>query len=99
MINNSTVPNLTEVTQILKHHLPEHYQAVLFGSRATGQARPNSDWDIGLLGPQPLRGALLERIREDLEALRTLHSFDVVDFNRVPDFFRQTALKQVVRLV
>ena len=94
-----TTPDLTEVARIVKHHLPPGYQVVLFGSRATGQARPGSDWDIGLLGPRPLRGAVLEYIREALEELRTLHSFDVVDFNQTPDFFRQAALKTAIRLI
>jgi predicted nucleotidyltransferase len=94
-----TTPNLDEVSKILKRYLPVGYQAVLFGSRATGQARLRSDWDIGLLGPAPLRGAILEYIREELEEMRTLHSFDVVDLNNVPDFFRKAALKKVVRLI
>ena len=94
-----TTPNLEEVSAILKRFLPAEYQAVLFGSRATGHARPRSDWDIGLLGPTALRGAIVEHIREELEEMRTLHSFDVVDLNTVPDFFRKAALKKVVRLV
>jgi predicted nucleotidyltransferase len=94
-----TTPNLDEVTRILKRHLPAGYSALLFGSRATGQARHTSDWDVGLLGPQALQGAIVERIREDLDDIRTLHTFDVVDLTRVPDYFRETALRKVIRLV
>ncbi len=95
----STTPNLAEVAEILKRHLPEGYQAVLFGSRATGKARLRSDWDIGLLGPKPLRGAIVQRIRFDLEDMRTLHSFEVVDLMKTAEFFRKAALRKVVRLV
>ena len=94
-----TVPNLAEVSTILKRHLPAGYQAVLFGSRATGQARPRSDWDIGLMGPQPLRSRIIGDIREELEDMRTLHTFDLVDLTTVPDYFRKIALRKVVKLI
>jgi len=94
-----TTPNLDEVAHILKRHLPAGYSAVLFGSRATGQAWHTSDWDVGLLGPLSLRGAIVERIREDLDEIRTLHTFDVVDLTNVPDYFREIALRKVVKLV
>jgi predicted nucleotidyltransferase len=70
----------------------------LFGSRATGHARSTSDWDVGILGPQRLRGALLQAIRDDLDALPTLHTFDVVDLADVPEDFRDRALSDAVRV-
>lgn len=88
-----TAPKLEDVTRILREFLPTHYGAVLFGSRATGHAQPGSDWDIGLIGAKPLDGAVIEMIREGLEELPTLHSFDVVDLARVPEGFRRSALK------
>ena len=96
----ATTPNLDDVVAILKRRLPSPgYRAVLFGSRAAGRARPASDWDIGILGPAPVRGAVLESIREDLEELRTLHTFDVVDLSTVPDEFRVAALRATLPLV
>ena len=89
----ATTPDLKEVSRILKQLIPAQYGAVLFGSRATGRARPGSDWDIGLIGPEPLGGAVIETIREELDELPTLHSFDVVDLRTVPDTFRQKALR------
>ena len=95
-----TTPDLLEVSRILKRHVPsEEYGAVLFGSRATGEARPGSDWDIGLVGPRALRGATVQRIRDELDELRTLHTFDVVDLMAAPDFFREAALRRAVRLI
>ncbi len=84
---------------MLNRHMPATHHAVLFGSRATGSARPGSDWDIGILGPQPLRGAVLQATRDDLHDLRTLHSFDVVDLTTVPQSFRDVALRHVINLV
>ena len=96
----STVPQLEEVVAILRRHLPSpEYHAVLFGSRAHGKARPASDWDIGVLGPQRMRGAVIQAIRDDLEALRTLHTYDVVDLTTVPSTFREQALRHAIRLV
>ena len=90
----ATEPDFHLVASILRRHLPsEDWRAYLFGSRARGDARPGSDWDIGLLGPAPLPGAILERIRADLEELRTLHTFDVVDMTAAEPGFREAALR------
>ncbi len=95
-----TTPNLKEVALLLKNHLPSRdYHAVLFGSRVRGDDNPGSDWDIGIIGPASLRGAVMELIREDLEKLRTLHTFDVVDMSTVPDSFRKIALKNKKEII
>lgn len=82
----------------MQARLPLGHRAVLFGSRATGAAGPRSDWDIGIIGPAPLDGADVERIREALENLPTLSTFEVVDLTGVPDGFRERALREGVRL-
>jgi len=94
----ATTPNPADISRILKGHLPAGYRAVLFGSRASGKARPASDWDIGILGPAALRGAIVQSIRDELDDLPTLHTFDVVDLMTVPEAFREAALKKVVQL-
>ncbi len=58
------------------------------------QAGPRSDWDIGIVGPAPLDGAILERIREALDELPTLATFQVVDLSTVPEGFRDRALRE-----
>jgi predicted nucleotidyltransferase len=94
----TTEPNLEDIAVAVRPLLPPGFGAFLFGSRASGRAGPGSDWDVGLLGPEPLRGALVERIREALDGLRTLHSFDVVDLSTVPEGFRDLALRHAVRV-
>ena len=89
---------LADVSRTVRELLPAGYRAVLFGSRATGASGPRSDWDIGITGPGPLDGACVERIREALENLPTLSTFDVVDLAGVPDGFRDRALGEGVAL-
>jgi predicted nucleotidyltransferase len=38
------------------------YKAVLFGSRANGTSKQNSDWDIALIGPSRIDPILLMNI-------------------------------------
>jgi hypothetical protein len=66
------------------------------GEVAADAAALRSDWDIGILGPA---GAVLEAVWEELETLRTLETFDVVDLARVPDGFRRAALAEAVALL
>lgn len=95
-----TEPQLDEIRAVVRRHLPDPgYHAYLFGSRACGTARRMSDWDIGITGPRPLRGAVLEAIREDLESLRTLHSFEVVDLKSAAEEFESKALASAVQLL
>jgi predicted nucleotidyltransferase len=95
---SSTAPTLDQIAQALRPLVPVGYRAVLFGSRAGGRAIRGSDWDIGILGPAPLDGARMTELREALEAIPTLHSFDLVDLGAVPDEFRETALRSAVPL-
>ena len=76
----------------------ECFQLFLFGSEATGVADRRSDIDIGILGPEPVSGAIMQKIREELETLRTLRVFDIVDFSRADESFRAEALEHARRL-
>lgn len=76
----------------------EQYQVFLFGSEAAGVAGRRSDIDVGVLGPQPVSGTVLQHIRDELDTLRTLRAFDVVDFSRVDASFKAEALKHAEQL-
>lgn len=93
-----TAPALDELRRVIRPLLPEGCSAVLFGSRATGTARARSDWDIGVMGPGPVPGHVLEHVRETLEGLPTLHVFEVVDLGSLPPAFRALALREAVTL-
>jgi len=74
------------------------YRVVLFGSRARGQARPRSDFDIGVLGPAPMPLGVFFRLAEHFEQMPTLYSVDWVDLQRTSRAFRQSALEQAITL-
>lgn len=70
------------------------HKVFLFGSRATGCARHNSDFDVGVIGDQPLPLGDFYTIEDQLDDLPTLHKIDWVDFNRASPRFRELAMRQ-----
>jgi predicted nucleotidyltransferase len=87
------------VRESVRKHLDlDCYQLFIFGSEASGVADRRSDIDIGILGPQPVPGAVMQAVRQDLETLRTLRSFDVVDLSVADAGFRVEALAHAERL-
>ena len=96
----STAPKLEDIRRVLaRHYGAQDCCVFLFGSRALGTARHNSDWDIGVLGRRPAPGHVMEMAREGLDTLRTLHSFDLVDLAKTSDAFRAVALKGAIPLI
>jgi uncharacterized protein len=85
-------------TSVGRHVALSDYQVYLFGSEASGAADRRSDIDVGILGPRPIPGAVLEAIRADLETVRTLRVFDVVDLASADESFRAVALTHAERL-
>ena len=68
------------------------HKVVLFGSRASGRARTLSDFDIGVIGEQPLPIRDFYAIEDSLEDLPTLYRIDWVDLNKAAPSLRQRAL-------
>lgn len=71
------------------------HRVFLFGSRATGDARPHSDFDVGVAGDAPLPLDDFYAIEDQLDDLPTLYKIDWVDFNRASPHFRERAMRQV----
>ena len=69
------------------------YRIVLFGSRATGNASERSDFDIGILGDEPVSLQTFYRIDDLLESIETLYKIDFVDLNRAAPSLKAEALK------
>lgn len=84
------------ITGVLRAHADRlrGYKVVLFGSRASGRARPRSDYDLGVMGARPLPLKDFYAIEDALEDLPTLYRIDWVDLMRVSDRFRTHALAQ-----
>ncbi len=68
------------------------YKIVLFGSRAHRNHRERSDFDIGVVGAEPLPFKTYYRISDFLESLPTLYRIDWVDLNRATNTLRENAL-------
>ena len=83
---------------VAKHLDLRAYELFIFGSEASGLASPRSDIDVGIRGRQPLAKATIQRIRDELETIRTLRVFDVVDLNSTEPSFRQEALRHAERI-
>ena len=80
---------LKKVVEIVSKYLP-NCRIYLFGSRAKGTARKNSDFDIAVDCGSKVPFSVMEKIEGELEELSTLKSFDLVDFSLVSDDFRET---------
>jgi uncharacterized protein len=87
------------IGEVVGRHLDlSRYHLFLFGSEINGTAIRGSDVDIGILGEESVPGRIMERIRADLESLRTLRRFDVVDLLGVDVSFRRVALRNAEKL-
>ena len=69
---------LTQVTEVLGRY-PEIREAILFGSRALGRHRPESDVDLALVGVGD--GLVAEAVADALEDLPMPYRFDVKAFD------------------
>lgn len=70
----------------------------VFGSFARGDARPNSDLDIGYrISPQTPPASEM-RLRKAIEQLPTIRPVDLVDFGQVSPVFRDLAGETLIQL-
>jgi len=72
-------------------------EVFLFGSRARGEVRRASDFDIGIRGLARADFRLVKRrIEEVVEESIIPHEVDVVDFDDVGERFKPEALRRIV---
>lgn len=69
------------------------HRVVLFGSRASGKAKQRSDFDVGVIGDEPLPVRVFYEIDDMLENLPTLYRIDWVDLNNAAPSLRARALE------
>ena len=87
------------IVDVVERHLPPKSARVfLSGSEASGTARPGADVDVALLGAEAIPLRTIEKIREELERLRTLRAFDVVDLCTTSESFRSDVERHGVLL-
>jgi len=85
---------LAETMRANANRLSGH-KVVLFGSRAQGNARSRSDFDLGVVGETPLPVVDFFAIEDILDDLPTLYRIDWVDLATVSERFRAEALRSV----
>ena len=81
-----------------KHLDLKTHDLFIFGSEAAGNSTPQSDIDIGIRGPQFVPKATIQRIRDELETVRTLRVFDVVDLAVADPTFVRDALQTAEKI-
>ena len=86
-----------KVVQIIRKYLGMDAPIYLFGSWAKGNARPNSDIDIGIRIHKQDRQNFY-RIRTEIDELRTLRKIDIIDLSLVSKKFSKHILKYAIRL-
>ena len=84
---------LNLILSVLKKYLPKWTQVFVFGSKATWEDRPNSDWDIWIIWENVDFETIL-KIKSELEELPVL--VDIVDFNKVDKKFKDYVFNQWV---
>ena len=91
---------LARLKIILHEKLPTGTTVYMFGSRATGKARPYSDVDIALdHRGKPLSEGIMTRLRVRFEFSDIPYKVDVVDLNGISESFRAAIQSELVKLI
>jgi predicted nucleotidyltransferase len=69
-------------------------KVVLFGSRADGNAKERSDFDIGIIGTAPVPASLFFEIEDALDSINTLYKIDFVDIESSAPSFKAQAMSK-----
>lgn len=88
---------LAVVQRVLRQVLPGA-QVAVFGSRATGRARPFSDLDLLVSDPPRLTWAQRADLRDAFEASHLPFGVDVVELDGLADGMRQRVLAEALPL-
>lgn len=89
--------DLLKLRAILHKHIPDREVAV-FGSRATGAAKPFSDLDLAVLGSECIPPAVLADLRDELDESDLPFKVDVVEWAYASEPFRRVIERDSVPL-
>ena len=79
---------LAQVRRILAEYLPG-WEVRAFGSRVAGRAKPWSDLDLAVAGPEPVGWNRLGRIFEAFQESELPFRVDILDWHNLSPAFRQ----------
>ncbi|MBI2550744.1 nucleotidyltransferase domain-containing protein [Candidatus Uhrbacteria bacterium] len=90
--------HLDGVKKILRQIIPRHRVAV-FGSRATGTARPSSDLDLFVYGTDPLDTETTTNLKMAFSESNLPFFVDIVEESGIEQDFRDAIEKQLVDIL
>ena len=98
-MNRSALIDLTQdhrllVLRILAAHLPKGRVAWVYGSRATGRARPLSDLDLAIDAGHRLTLDELAELAEAFTESDLPYKVDIVDWHGIDQRFRQLIMAE-----
>ncbi len=80
---------------ITKYIDPKSCFVFLFGSRAVGKNRPQSDYDVGIYTGKKIPLIIIAKIKNELEEYPIPVDIDFVDFAKVSRSFKKIALQEI----
>ncbi len=87
-----------EVKAILAAHLSPEVRVGVFGSRATGHAKPWSDLDLALSGPGPISLVVMAALAEAFEEAPLPWKVDLVDLACASPEFKRVITSSLIPL-
>jgi len=102
MIQNISLTDdeLKLIQSIIKRILNNEDKAYIFGSRATGNAKPYSDIDIAidLQNHQIMCLEILSQLEDKFHDSALAYKVDIVDLNNISEPFKDLIQKQSIRI-
>jgi|BarGraIncu00222A_1022003.scaffolds.fasta_scaffold167200_2 predicted nucleotidyltransferase len=83
------------IRKVVAGHLSGNYSVFLFGSQVGLPELKRADIDVGIDAKRPLTNLEESLIWTELEDMPTLYKFDLVDFQKSDDSFKNIALKNI----
>jgi predicted nucleotidyltransferase len=88
---------IQKLLRVISSLMPDA-KIILYGSRARGDCRDNSDIDIALDAGEKIPGNILVEVQEVVATLTMTHKVDIVDFASARGTFREAILHDGVYL-